>query len=105
MAVFGHNGFASVSMDTGNLSVIWYWALNRPQSIVEWEWLAMHRTVDTAKQINSVEWADLVQDSYYAAGSASGPLGQREILGFPEVRQNETRLERTKSKIATPYRT
>ena len=83
MMVFSHYGFASVSTDTGHLSMDGAWALNHPESIIDWGWRAMHGTVELAKQIVTTYYSDDIQYSYYAGCSTGGRQGLKEIQRFP----------------------
>ena len=83
MAAFSHFGFASVSTDTGHISMNGSWALNQPEKIIDWGWRAMHGTVELAKQIVSAYYTADIQYSYYAACSTGGRQGLKEIQRFP----------------------
>lgn len=72
MAAFSYFGFASVSTDTGHISMNGSWALNQPEKIIDWGWRAMHGTVELAKKIVSAYYSADIQYSYYAACSTGG---------------------------------
>ncbi|KAI0471565.1 putative ferulic acid Esterase/Feruloyl esterase [Xylariaceae sp. FL0804] len=88
MGSFSHYGFASMSTDTGHVSVSTdgTWALNAPEAITDWGYRAMHGSVVLSKEIIEAYYAadDGIQYSYYASCSTGGRQGLKEIQMFPE---------------------
>lgn len=86
MGSFTRYGFAAMATDTGHLSTPGdaSWALNRPESQIDWGYRAMHGSVVAAKQIVDAFYASQIQYSYYAACSTGGRQGFKEIQVFPE---------------------
>lgn len=80
------NGFAAVSTDTGHLSEAFdgSWALNNPESIIDWGYRAMHESVVMGKAITEAYYDENIKFSYYAACSTGGRQGLKEIQKFPE---------------------
>jgi feruloyl esterase len=78
-------GFAAVSTDTGHLSVPFNasWALNRPESIIDWAYRAMHESVVLGKAITEAYYGCKIAYSYYAACSTGGRQGLKEAQMFP----------------------
>ncbi|KAI0517986.1 feruloyl esterase B precursor [Xylaria bambusicola] len=91
MGEYTHYGFVSVSTDTGHLSDIGdsSWALNNPESIVDWSYRALHGSVALAKQIvpayysNNKTAASLVKFSYYTGCATGGRQGLRSLQLYP----------------------
>ncbi|KAJ1329635.1 feruloyl esterase [Microdochium nivale] len=90
MGRFSKYGFASVSTDTGHLSnpVDGTWALNKPETIIDWGYRAMHGSVVLAKQIVNGYYApsapEGIKFSYYVSCSTGGRQGLREVQLHPE---------------------
>ncbi|KAK5633597.1 hypothetical protein RRF57_009311 [Xylaria bambusicola] len=88
MGRFSHYGFATMSTDTGHLSAAGdgSWALNAPESVIDWGYRAMHGSVVLAKHIITNYYAtdDGISYSYYASCSTGGRQGLREIQLHPE---------------------
>jgi feruloyl esterase len=80
------NGFAAVSTDTGHLSQVFdaSWALNKPESIIDWGYRAMHESVVMGKQITEAYYNCQIQYSYYSGCSTGGRQGLKEVQMFPE---------------------
>jgi len=80
------NGFAAVSTDTGHLSISFdaSWALNKPESIIDWGYRAMHESVVMGKAITEAYYNSKIKYSYYASCSTGGRQGLKEIQRFPE---------------------
>jgi feruloyl esterase len=85
MGHLSHYGFASMSTDTGHLShpLDGKWALNAPESIVDWGWRAMHGTVDLGKSIVEQYYGSNIRYSYYAGCSTGGRQGLKEMQISP----------------------
>ncbi|KAK6086263.1 tannase and feruloyl esterase [Seiridium cupressi] len=89
MGMFSHYGFASMSTDTGhNASAIddGSWGLNRPESLIDWGYRAMHGSVVLSKLLVDAYYdaADGIQYSYYASCSTGGRQGLREAQLYPD---------------------
>ncbi|KAF2972555.1 hypothetical protein GQX73_g900 [Xylaria multiplex] len=92
MGEYTHYGFASVSTDTGHLSDIGdsSWALNNPESIIDWSYRALHGSVVLAKQIVPAYYGDnetptpSVEFSYYTGCATGGRQGLRLIQLYPD---------------------
>ena len=87
MGTFSQYGFASMATDTGHNSTVFdvSWALNNPDSIINWAYRAMHGSVVMAKQIvESYYDASKIQYSYYSSCSTGGRQGLKEVQMFPE---------------------
>ncbi|KAI0201231.1 feruloyl esterase B precursor [Astrocystis sublimbata] len=88
MAAFSRYGFASMSTDTGHLSEAddGSWALNAPESIIDWGYRAMHGSVVLSKDIITKYYAEKegIKYSYYASCSTGGRQGLKEIQLHPE---------------------
>ena len=79
-------GFAAIATDTAHLStdIDLSWALNKPESIVDWAYRAMHSSVVMAKQLVDAYYGQPILHSYYASCSTGGRQGLKEIQMFPE---------------------
>lgn len=80
------SGFASMSTDTGHLSGVGdaSWALNNPESQIDWGFRAMHGSVVLAKDLTRHYYGEEIKYSYYSACSTGGRQGLKEIQMFPE---------------------
>ncbi|KAJ2997324.1 hypothetical protein NUW58_g685 [Xylaria curta] len=88
MGTFSHYGFATMSTDTGHISAVFdgSWALNAPETVIDWGYRAMHGSVVLSKHIitNYYAKANGIKYSYYASCSTGGRQGLREIQLHPE---------------------
>ncbi|KAI0184582.1 feruloyl esterase-like protein B [Xylaria flabelliformis] len=92
MGEYTHYGFATVSTDTGHLSDIEdsSWALNNPESIIDWSYRALHGSVNLAKQIVSAYYSDekttaaFIKHSYYTGCATGGRQGLRSLQLYPD---------------------
>ncbi|RYC55672.1 hypothetical protein CHU98_g10536 [Xylaria longipes] len=92
MGEYTHYGFATVSTDTGHLSDIEdsSWALNNPDSIIDWSYRALHGSVNLAKQIVSAYYSDntttaaTIKHSYYTGCATGGRQGLRSLQLYPD---------------------
>lgn len=92
MGEYTHYGFATVSTDTGHLSDIEdsSWALNNPESIIDWSYRALHGSVGLAKQVVSTYYsynkttAASIKNSYYTGCATGGRQGLRLLQLYPE---------------------
>ncbi|KAK6219254.1 hypothetical protein LQW54_002242 [Pestalotiopsis sp. IQ-011] len=89
MGIFSHYGFATMSTDTGhNATAVSTgdWGLNKPESLVDWGYRAMHGSVELSKHIISEYYAPPtgIQYSYYASCSTGGRQGLREAQLYPQ---------------------
>ncbi|KAI0451425.1 feruloyl esterase B precursor [Xylaria acuta] len=92
MGEYIHYGFATVSTDTGHLSDIGdsSWALNNPESIIDWSYRALHGSVNLAKQIVSAYYSDnkttpaSIKRSYYTGCATGGRQGLRLLQLYPD---------------------
>ncbi|KAI0098527.1 feruloyl esterase B precursor [Nemania sp. FL0031] len=91
MGEYTHYGFVAVSTDTGHLSDIEdsSWALNNPESIIDWSYRALHGSVELAKQIVPAYYTDNktaatpVEYSYYTGCATGGRQGLRLLQLYP----------------------
>ncbi|KAJ2985870.1 hypothetical protein NUW58_g5304 [Xylaria curta] len=91
MGEYTHYGFATVSTDTGHLSDIVdsSWALNNPESIIDWSYRALHGSVELAKQIVPAYYSDIkspvpsIKHSYYTGCATGGRQGLRLVQLYP----------------------
>ena len=94
MGSFTHYGFAAISTDTGHVSTSTdgTWALNNPESIIDWGYRAMHGSVVLGKQVieayygngSGTNAAGKIAYNYYASCSTGGRQGLKEIQQYPE---------------------
>ncbi|KAI0547942.1 feruloyl esterase B precursor [Xylaria curta] len=88
MGILSHYGFATMSTDTGHNSsaVDGSWALNAPETLIDWGHRAMHGSVVLSKHIITNYYAapDGIKYSYYASCSTGGRQGLKEIQLHPE---------------------
>ena len=93
MGSFTHYGFAAIATDTGHSSNQYdgTWALNHPESIIDWGYRAMHGSVVLGKQIIEAYYGysennatGLIKYNYYASCSTGGRQGLKEIQQYPE---------------------
>ena len=94
MGSFTHYGFAAISTDTGHVStaIDSTWALNKPESIIDWGYRAMHGSVVLGKQVIEAYYASggstnttgKIAYNYYASCSTGGRQGLKEVQRFPE---------------------
>ncbi|KAI3317829.1 feruloyl esterase B precursor [Xylariaceae sp. AK1471] len=81
-------GFATMSTDTGHLSSApdGSWALNAPETVIDWGHRAMHGSVVLSKEIITTyyEISDGIKYSYYASCSTGGRQGLKEIQLYPD---------------------
>jgi feruloyl esterase len=80
------SGFASMSTDTGHLSTVFdaSWALNHPESQIDWGYRAMHGSVVLAKALTEKYYGREIAYSYYSACSTGGRQGLKEVQMYPE---------------------
>ncbi|KAL9112888.1 MAG: hypothetical protein Q9227_002965 [Pyrenula ochraceoflavens] len=86
MGTFSNYGFAAMATDTGHISATGNasWALNHPESIIDWGYRAMHGSVVLGKQIVNAYYGSNVSYSYYASCSTGGRQGLKEVQVYPE---------------------
>jgi feruloyl esterase len=86
MGHFAHYGFSTISTDTGHLSASpdGSWALNNPESIIDWGYRSIHGSVALSKQIITAYYASDIQFSYYAGCSTGGRQGLKEMQLHPD---------------------
>lgn len=86
MGRYAHYGFATISTDTGHSSNVFdgSWALDNPETIIDWGYRAMHGSVDIGKQIVEAYYGTKSNYNYYAACSTGGRQGLREIQLYPD---------------------
>ncbi|KAI0403688.1 feruloyl esterase B precursor [Xylaria palmicola] len=88
MGTFSHYGFATMSTDTGHISAATdgSWALNAPETVIDWGYRAMHGSVVLSKHIiaDYYKKGNGIKYSYYASCSTGGRQGLREIQLHPE---------------------
>ena len=80
------SGFASMGTDTGHLSATSdaSWALDNPESQIDWGYRAMHGSVEMAKMITQSYYGCAIEYSYYAGCSTGGRQGFKEIQMYPD---------------------
>ncbi|KAL5331025.1 hypothetical protein ACEPPN_000552 [Leptodophora sp. 'Broadleaf-Isolate-01'] len=80
------SGFASISTDTGHLSTSRdaSWALNNPESQIDWGYRALHGSIVLGKALTEAFYGDQIKYSYYSGCSTGGRQGLKEIQMFPE---------------------
>ncbi|KAI0132614.1 feruloyl esterase B [Xylariales sp. AK1849] len=76
-----HYGFASISTDTGHLSANGdlSWALNSPETVIDWSWRAIHGSVVIGKSLIEAFYQSSITYSYYSGCSTGGRQGLKEI--------------------------
>ncbi|KZW03651.1 feruloyl esterase B precursor [Exidia glandulosa HHB12029] len=86
MGIFSHYGFASLSTDTGHNAGGFdaSWALNQPESIIDWSFRAMHESVLLGKRLTAAFYNRPIAHSYYAGCSTGGRQGLKEVQMFPD---------------------
>ncbi|KAI1814932.1 feruloyl esterase B precursor [Poronia punctata] len=87
MGTYSQYGFATMSTDTGHLSANndGTWALNAPETILDWGHRAIHGSVVLSKEIiNAYYKRKEIKYSYYAACSTGGRQGLKEIQLHPD---------------------
>ena len=93
MGSFTQYGFAAIATDTGHVSNSsdGTWALNHPESIIDWGYRAMHGSVVLGKQVIEAYYGNGTDDAtskiaynYYASCSTGGRQGLKEIQQYPE---------------------
>jgi len=87
MGRFAKYGFASMSTDTGHISNAGdgSWGLNKPESLIDWGYRAMHGSIVLAKEIIAGYYTEAdLKYSYYASCSTGGRQGLREVQLHPE---------------------
>ncbi|GAM90869.1 hypothetical protein ANO11243_089150 [Dothideomycetidae sp. 11243] len=79
-------GFASMSTDTGHSSIILdgSWALNHPETMIDWGYRAMHGSVVAAKQIIVGYYGCNIKYNYYSGCSTGGRQGLKDLELYPE---------------------
>ncbi|KAI9727580.1 MAG: hypothetical protein M1834_008019 [Cirrosporium novae-zelandiae] len=86
MGTFSHYGFASMSTDTGHISISSNasWALDAPEKRTDWGYRAMHGSIVLSKQIIAVYYNSSIKYSYYSGCSTGGRQGLKEAEMFPD---------------------
>lgn len=86
MGQMARYGFAVVSTDTGHQSgqLDGSWALQQPETIIDWAWRALHTTAVLGKEITVAFYGQQIQYSYYTGCSTGGRQGLKEIQDFPD---------------------
>ena len=79
-------GFAVMSTDTGHNSTAGdiSWALNAPETVIDWGYRAMHGSVVMAKTITKAYYGCGLKYSYYSGCSTGGRQGIRDIQLYPD---------------------
>lgn len=85
LGTFSRYGFASVSTDTGHVSGTsdGSWALDNPESVVDWGYRAMHGSVVIGKTITDAYYGETHKYAYYSGCSTGGRQGLKEIQMYP----------------------
>lgn len=80
------SGFASMSTDTGHESAIpdASWALNNPETQMDWGFRAMHVSVELGKMLAAKYYGTKVRYSYFSSCSTGGRQGLKAVQMFPE---------------------
>ena len=78
-------GFATMSTDTGHNSTSGdiTWALNNPQTKIDWGYRAMHESIVIAKQVIESYYRCKPKYNYYSGCSTGGRQGIRDIQLYP----------------------
>ncbi|OTA99052.1 hypothetical protein M426DRAFT_325459 [Hypoxylon sp. CI-4A] len=88
MGILSQYGFATLSTDTGHISASGdgSWALNAPESIIDWAHRAMHGSVVLGKEIITSYYSNSsgIKYSYYAGCSTGGRQGLKEAQLHPD---------------------
>ncbi|KAL3417378.1 tannase and feruloyl esterase [Phlyctema vagabunda] len=86
MAISSHYGFAALSTDTGHISSTFdgLWALNAPETLLDWGYRALHGSVVLGKELVAAYYGRELEYSYYAACSTGGRQGFKEVEEFPD---------------------
>ncbi|KUJ12196.1 tannase and feruloyl esterase [Mollisia scopiformis] len=79
------SGFASMSTDTGHVSAVpdASWALNNPETQIDWGHRAMHNSVKLSKLITQKYYSAKIKYSYFSACSTGGRQGFKSIQKYP----------------------
>ncbi|KAI1335283.1 feruloyl esterase B precursor [Xylariaceae sp. FL0016] len=89
MGIFSHYGFATMSTDTGHSSAAFdgSWALDAPETVIDWGYRAMHGSIVLSKEIIQTYYAitDGIKYSYYASCSTGGRQGLKEVQMYPDT--------------------
>lgn len=83
-----HYGFATLSTDTGHLSVNGdlTWGYKDPETRNDWGWRAMHGSTALAKTLTKAFYqASTIKYSYYSGCSTGGRQGLKEIQLHPDA--------------------
>lgn len=75
----------TVSTDTGHVGQPddIFWAINNPESIIDWSYRSLHESTVLAKELAKAYYGSDVQHSYYTACSNGGRQGLKEVQMFP----------------------
>ena len=79
-------GYATVGTDTGHQGILWdaSWALNNLERQVNFGYVAVHRTAETAKAILRHYYGTTEKGSYFSGCSNGGRQGLMEAQRFPD---------------------
>ncbi|KAK4142939.1 CTP synthase N-terminus-domain-containing protein [Dichotomopilus funicola] len=79
-------GMATVSTDTGHNSDATdsAWALNQPESRIDWGWRAIHGATVLGKQLVNAYYTKPLTFSYYSGCSTGGRQGLKELQLSPD---------------------
>lgn len=83
-----HYGFATLSTDTGHLSVNGdlTWGYKDPETVADWGWRAIHGSTALGKTLTKAFYqAATIDYSYYSGCSTGGRQGLKEIQLHPDA--------------------
>lgn len=86
MGQYAHYGFASMSTNTGHYSgaLDATWALNKPESLVDWGHRAIHQSTVFSKEIVAAYYDTPSQYHYFSSCSNGGRQGLMELTAYPD---------------------
>ena len=86
LGTYSRYGFASMSTDTGHSSISFdaSWALNNPESQIDWGYRAMHGSIVLSKLLTDTYYTTPHKYSYYSGCSTGGRQGFKEAEEFPD---------------------
>ncbi|KAK8082594.1 feruloyl esterase B [Apiospora saccharicola] len=79
-------GFATISTDTGHNSTTGdvSWALNNPETKMDWGWRSIHGSVEIGKKVVEAYYKKKINYSYYSGCSTGGRQGLKEAQISPD---------------------
>jgi feruloyl esterase len=82
-----HYGFATLSTDTGHLSVNGdlSWGYKDPETVTDWGWRAIHGSAVIGKALTKAFYQATIDYSYYSGCSTGGRQGLKEVQLNPDT--------------------